>query len=134
MGTQAQFPITPKAGVVQINNGNGTTAQTLMTGGSTGTKIVGLNLANTDTAAKIAQIFLVRSSTSYLIGSVSVPAGAGNDGSTAAVNALSSAMVPGLPVDNDGNRYLFLQSGDTLTVGVTVAMTSGKLMHCVAVE
>lgn len=127
------LPQTPKITPVTIVNADGTTVKTVFTAGANGSKIVGLSATNTDAAGYTLQVWLTRSATNYLLGSLSLPANAGFNGSAASTNLFASGWVPGLPIDNDGQPYLFLESGDTLTVGVTVAVTAAKTVTVVAV-
>jgi hypothetical protein len=125
---------TPNRGLAQITNSSGTTAQTLYTGGSNGSKIVGVILTSTDTAAQTVQLGFVYSSTTYILGTVPVPAGAGTNGTAPAVNVLASALLPGLPVDSNGQNYFFLKNAsDSITVVPLATITSGKIISAVAV-
>jgi len=126
----AVFPQTPKKGLVQIVNADGTTKKTVVTAGADGIKVVALNVSSDDTSNRTLQVFITRSVTSYLIGSAVITTLAGTDGSTLPIDML--ALIPGLPVDNDGQRYLFLESGDTLQVAVTGAVTAAKTVHVAA--
>lgn len=126
----AVFPQTPKKGLVQIVNADGTTKKTVVTAGADGIKVVALNASSDDTSNRTLQVFITRSVTSYLIGSAVITTLAGTDGSTLPIDML--ALIPGLPVDNDGQRYLFLESGDTLQVAVTGAVTAAKTVHVAA--
>lgn len=116
------------------NADSANTKKTVVTAGSNGSKVVALLATSTDTSARAAQIWLTRSATSYLLGSVSVPAASGSDGTTAGINLLGVTLIPGLPVDNDGQVYLFLQSGDTLQVSFTTQVTSAKAVDVVCVS
>lgn len=130
------FVQTPKLGVVQIVNADASNSKTIITAGANGSKVVSVVVASDDTSARILQLSVTRSATVYIIGSYSVPAASGTDGTTAAVDLLKggpSTLIPGLPVDNSGQRYLFLQSGDTLTVKSTTTVTSGKTIHLTSV-
>jgi hypothetical protein len=133
VGTQPQFVATPNVGVAQITNGTATTAETVFTAGSSGSKVTALSLSSTDTTARVVQVALVRSSTSYILGTVTVPITAGTDGVTASVDAISQGLLPGLPLDNDGQHYLLLDSGDTLTIVPTATITSAKIISGVAI-
>ena len=113
--------ITPAA---FTNSDSANTKKTIATAGASGSKVVAVNASSTDTSARVGQLWLTRSSTSYLLGSYSVPASAGSDGSTVSADLLS--LVPNLPRDNDGQKYLFLESGDTLQVSFTTQVTSAK--------
>lgn len=126
------FPQTPKVSMTTIANGDGTTAKTLVTAGSNGTKVVALQICSDDTSARVVQIGVTRSATFTLLGSVNVPTLAGTDGTTPAVNGHSLVYNPGLPLDNDGETYIFLQSGDTLQVKTTTTVTAAKTVSLTA--
>jgi hypothetical protein len=119
----------PKRGLVQILNADASNLKTVVSAGASGSKVCSLSAASDDTSQRLLQVYITRSGTSYLVVETAVPAASGSDGSTPAVNLINSTILPGLPVDNDGVRYLFLQSGDTLQVKSTTTVTSGKIVH-----
>lgn len=121
-------PQTPKNGVVQILPADTTTQKTVFTAGSNGSKVTGLVLSSTDTSARDVAVSVTRSGTSYLLGTVTLPIGAGFSGAVPAVNGLT---FPGLPADSDGNPYLLLLSGDTLTVAALTTVTAAKVISAV---
>lgn len=123
---QGTFVQTPKITPKSILPADTTAKVTICTAGADGTKVVGITVTSTDTGTRILQIFLTRSATSYLLASFIVPIGAGTAGAVAVLNAMDSALWPGLPVDNDGQFYFFLESGDTLQAAVTVTVTAAK--------
>lgn len=128
------FVQTPKITPAAFTNADSAnTKKTIGTAGTNGMKVVAVSIASTDTSARIAQLWLTRSATSYLLASYSVPITSGSDGSTVSANLLASYVWPGLPVDADGQPYLFLESGDTLQVSFTTQVTSGKEIDVVAV-
>ena len=128
------FVQTPNRGIYQYTNGNGTTAETLYTAATNGSKVTAIIATSTDTSNRTFNIFLHNGSTSYLLATAIVPASSGLDGSTPSVNCLNSGLIPGLPVDNDGQQYLFLVSGDTIQVQLTTSsVTSGKFVNFYAV-
>jgi hypothetical protein len=61
------------------------------------------------------------------IGSVSAPTLTGNDGVTVGLSFFGNTLVP-LPVDQDGQAYLFLESGDTLYFSSTSTVTANKMV------
>lgn len=128
MSSTPVFVATPKITPASWTNADSAnTKKTVCTAGSSGTKLVGLTATSTETAnARVAQIWLTRSATSYLLASVNVPVNSGSDGVTAGINLMGSTLWPGLPVDNDGQSYLFLNSGDTLQVSFTTQVTAAK--------
>lgn len=130
------LPQTPKSSKVQVVNGSGTSPVTVYTGGSAGpgTKVTAVIAASTDTASRDVQIGTTRSGTFYLLGTITVPANAGNVAGTPAVNLLDPNVVVGLPVDNDGQVYVFLTDAtDLLQVQALVTVTSGKAISVTAI-
>lgn len=128
------FVQTPKISVGSLTNSDAAnTKKTVCTAGANGTKVVSLIATSTETAnARIAQIWLTRSAVSTLLGSVNIPANAGFDGIVYSVNMFS--LIAELPRDNDGQRYLFLESGDTLQYSCTTQVAAAKQVdaHCVS--
>lgn len=109
------------------------TYKTIHTAGSNGSKIVGINVATDDgSATHVLTLVLTRSAVDYVIGAYTLPVSSGTDGAAASVDLLRggpSSLIPGLPTDSDGQRYLFLESGDTLRMTFATALTSGKTIY-----
>lgn len=127
------FVQTPKNTQITIVNADASGQKVVCTAGSNGAKVTALQLCSDDTSARVIQLLIKRSGTSILVGSVNVPTLAGTDGTTVAVNALNSTMLPGLPIDNDGQRYIFLESGDTLEIKSTTTVTAAKTVSATAI-
>ncbi len=119
---------TPKNGRVQIANADAQAQKTVYTAGANGSKVTGLIAQSTDTSARDVQVSITNGGTSYPLGTVAVPIGAGNSGTVPSVNLINATQMPGIPVDSDGNPYLLLQSGDTLTVSALTTVTAAKLI------
>ena len=130
--TSPNYAGSPMDDVAQITNASGTTPVTLTTAGSNGSRRFSLSCTSTDTAAHSMAIAKVRSGVSYLLATVSIPANAGNVSGTPRVAVLSTANFPGIPLDPNGNPFLTMESGDTLTIAVSAAVTSGDLVSCEA--
>lgn len=95
--------------------------------GADGSKITGMVAGSTDTATALLEVFIVNTSKVYLLGTFTVPINAGNVSSTPVLNLMSSANMPGLPADSDGNPYFTCVTGDVIRVGVqTAAVTANK--------
>lgn len=112
------FVKTPNNGLAQISTGSGSATVTVYTGGVSGTKVVSITATSCCTSAFDVQWGITNGGTFYPIGDKSVPASAGSTNSVPAVNLLdpSSAGTQGLPIDSDGNPFIFLKStADTLT-------------------
>jgi len=118
----------PKHGVVQIVPADTTANKTVVTAGSDGSKVFALYAHSDDTAARDLRISVVRSAVTYPITTVNVPLTSGHTSAIAPVNLLAGGQFPAdmLAKDQDGQSYLFLESGDTLVVNVLTAVTSAK--------
>ncbi len=134
--TTPVFVQTPKLALVQFLQGtdNAGTYKTLYTGGSNGSKVIGMWENNNDpSATHLVTIQLVRSSVLY--GGIAITT-ALNDGyanATPAKNLMSPSVWPGLPVDSDGNPYLLLQSGDLIQATFATAITSSDVINIAAI-
>jgi hypothetical protein len=112
-------PQTPTLGVI-TSSGSGNV--TIYTGGSNGSLCTGMWGTNASGATTYSmQIFVTRSATNYLQTTISLPLNSGNTTSVPTVNMFNSTNWPGLPLDNFGNAYLYLKSGDTLTATPTAS-------------
>lgn len=131
MSSTPSFASTPKLGVVQIVNADASALKTLFSAGASGSKLLAVIANSDDTSARVVQVYVTRSGTDYLIGAGSVTTLAGTDGSTNTVNLLGLCV--GLPVDNDGQRFLYLESGDVVKVKSTTTVTAAKTVHVSAV-
>lgn len=124
------FPQTPKTGLASINNAAASTPQTIYTGGANGTKLVALTAGSTDTSARDVQVSLVRSGVSYILGTATIPAGAGNSGTVPAVDLFNAGIMPGLPRDSDGMHYVFLKdNSEAISVTALTTVTAAKLIY-----
>ena len=117
---------------ITIVNSDSTTVKDLFTAGANGSDVRGIAVTSNDTSARVLQLFQTISGTDYLIGSLSIPAASGNDGSTISVNLLNPTSLPFLKLDNAGNRVLSLMASGKLRVGSTTSVTSGKTITIVA--
>jgi beta-xylosidase len=128
-----QTPIVTPQSFVQGTDAAGT-YKTCYTAGANGSKIVALVASTTDgTTGHLITVAITRSATNYVVCNVNCPLNAGNDGTVAAVDLLNATINPGLPVDNDGQKYIILKSGDTLSVTFATALTAGKTIYVTAI-
>lgn len=128
------FIQTPKVTQTTIVNADASAQKVVCTAGTNGTKVVALMLCSDDTSSRIIQVLIKRGGTSVLVGSVSVPTLAGTDGAAYGVNALNGLMLPGLPIDSDGQKYIFLESGDTLEIKSTTTVTAAKTVSATCIS
>lgn len=115
------------------NSDSANTKKTICTAGANGSKVVAIVATSTDTSTRIGQLWLTRSATSYLLGSTIVAVGAGTDGAVSSQSMMPLNLYPYLPIDNDGQPYLFLESGDTLQISFTTQVTTAKEVDVCAV-
>src|SRR5262249_33998578 len=130
----AVFAQSPKHTQIAIVYAQTSANKTLVTAGTNGTKVTGITLCSDDTSARVVQIQITRSAVTILVGSVNVPTLAGTDGTTVGVDGMSSTLIPGLPVDNDGQKYIFLGPGDALTIKSTTTVTVAKTISATAIH
>ena len=71
------------------------------------------------------------SATNYQIAQISIPLSSGTANNVAAVNILQSSMLPNVCKDSNGNPYMYIASGTTLTINAPVTITSGKTITSV---
>lgn len=133
--------ITPQAFNVGVQNfvqgaDSAGTFKTIFTAGANGSKLTGIMVASDDgSATHVLTLVLTRSATNYYLGAYTLPVNSGTDGAAPAVDMLNggpAGLIPGLPIDNDGQRYLPLISGDVLKLTFATALTSGKRIDVVS--
>jgi len=106
---------------VSIDNADGTTPQLMFTAGADGGAITRLSAASTDGSAVILVITISDGALSVVVGEVSVPAGAGTNGTAPIKNLLDPAALLGLL---QADETIVLGPAATLSVNAKVA-TSG---------
>lgn len=95
--------------------------------GSTALKIESLYVTSTDTSDRVISFYIYTGSTSFLIGSINIPASSGTDGVIARVNALTTLGTKGA----DDVSCIWLAVGSKLQANAVVTVTSGKLVDIV---
>jgi len=127
---------TPKNGTQTFVQGTDAagTYKTLYTGGTNGTKVKAIWVTSNDASAQHLVTVQVSTSTSAhcspqsnCVGGVAVtiPANSGFGSNVPAVNMMSVTNWPGLPVDSDGNPFIYLAgSSQTLEATFATALTA----------
>lgn len=129
MSASPIFVGSAKPAFIQILPAATTTLVTLLTAAAAGSKVVGITITSTDTADRVVQLYVTRGGVDILLSTVAVPLNSGTTNALPAVNGMSTTNLPGLPTDNDGQRYLLLQMGDVLKAAVTVTVTAAKAIN-----
>lgn len=127
------YPKQPQNGKVQITNATNLANVTIATPAANGSKLVAILASSTDTSGRDVQVKVTNGGTDFILGTKTVAANSGNAAGTPAVNLLDPTVIVGIPVDSDGNPFLLLISGDTLTAAVLTQVTSGKVINLTAV-
>lgn len=118
--TSPIFTLTPRVDGVQYTSTDTTTKKTIFTPGTNGSRIDGITVASTDTAAVLLNVYLNDGTTDFFLGSVNVPAGTGYSGG-ARVDVLASLGTP-------ATGALVLPSGRTLKAACNATMTASKVL------
>lgn len=127
---------TPNRGKVQFLQGTDTagTYKTLYTAATAGSKVFGLYTNNNDpSATHLLTCEIVNSTVKYGGIAITTVVSAGYVNGTSSQNMLSAALWPGLPLDSDGNPYLYLVSGDTIQCTFATALTTSDKINIIAV-
>lgn len=119
------------------------TYKIIYTGGTNGSKITGVICISTDTTAShLVQVYVNSVSASVLCSAtiadctsgagVTVAISSGTATGAPATNMLSQVNWPGLPLDSDGNPYIYLTSSQSLQATFATALGAGAI-SCVAI-
>lgn len=136
--TAGQIPIVanvPNGGVALIaasantvTLGSNTNGASAYTAGSEGGRVESLTAVTNDTVAVGVFVWILRGATVIPIGLVNVPLSSGNlNNSTSKFNVdfLDGVNILGLPIDNNGKRYIPLLAADVLRVGALANLSGG---------
>jgi len=127
---------TPKLFPQQYSTADSTGVnKTIATGSPNGTKIAGLWANNSDAGGSHAvTVQLQRSGINYGGVLTTIPTSAGFANGVPPVNLMAPAIWPGLPVDSDGNPFIFLQSTLDLLVAIySTGLTAGAVLNVTGV-
>jgi len=130
------YPQTIYNAVQTLANADGTSVKALTTSQTNGIKIESVLASSSDTTARDVCLYLTIASTNYLLSQVQVPITAGQSNGASFVNLLTGAFLPGsvpLSFDSNGNQYLYLAAGTTLSISAPVAVTSTKVINVFAI-
>ena len=128
MANRPIYPGTIKNAALDIEPGDTTSLQTLVTAGSSGSRINSISVISDDTSDVVLAIWYNDGSNDYLIGSVNIPTLSGTDGSAPAVSLLNSTDLPFLGED----LALYLEGSDIIKIAALTTVTTAKKITCVA--
>ena len=125
--TSPIFGLTANLAEVAFVNADGTTPKDLVVAGADGTKVTRISAVSDDTSAVNMKVLIHDGTTAFWVGTVRVATLSGTDGATAAVNLLSTAMLPWLDADGE----FFIPSGYKVQVAPLAAVTAAKTVTIV---
>lgn len=131
-------PQTPNRGFVALTSASGLNSfQTLYTAGVNGSRCYSITATSTDTVGHNVTLQLLQAGNVMFQETVAVGIAAGQPpvaGGGPVVPLLTPSVTTGLPVDQYGNQYLQLISGDTIKVADSyAAISSGEIVNIYAI-
>ena len=129
---------TPNRGVVEFIGTTDATAalKSLYIGGANGSNVYGAIAVNNGATAHLLTLVINNSGGTVLsqLNAVNIPASAGNNGTVLPVSLMAAAVWPGLAVDPNGNPFLRVNNGDTLSgkYATAQATTETLSLYCLA--
>jgi hypothetical protein len=113
------FALVPKTVASQITASDTTSNIVVYTAGANGGAVVSLAACSFDASDMVLVVSVNTGSVVRVLGSVTIPALSGTDGTVGAFNVFTKANIPAL--QSDGS--LILEAGDTLEVAALVTVT-----------
>jgi hypothetical protein len=101
----------------------------IMSAGTNGSRVTSVIFSTNDSATENAYLLLDPKGTGAslsVIGLINVPLSAGTGAGVIVVDALASNVTVGLPIDNNGKRFVHLGPSDYLRAAVDTNQTSAK--------
>jgi hypothetical protein len=113
---------------VSFTNIDGTTAKQTYAPADPASRINFLAISSTSTTQKymLIQLHNVTSGEIAPIGTITIPANAGTNGSVAIVSGLNRGNLPWLQIDSDGNPFIDLNYNMNLEMKLLSALSAGE--------
>lgn len=111
--------------------------KTLYTASANDAIVKAINVASTDSAARIMTLWLTDATANTMIalGAVNIPANAGTgSGTTAGIDLLGGTLMPSLPYDANGKRIIPMKAGAKLLCSVPAVTASTYIYASAMVE
>lgn len=131
MSSSPSFIATPKNPAVAFINSDGTSFKSVMSAGSSGSRLDTMMASSTDTVSNVLQLAIQKSGVDYVLGEVTIPAYAGTNGSVKSVAVLNSTDLPGLAYTENGAIYL--ESGCVLRARPKTAVAGAYTIQLVGI-
>ena len=111
------------------SNSNGVS---VFSASASGSRVYSLIASTTDTANVDLYLYVLSGATVMNFGQVNIPLRSGDVATSSSIDCLDPSVVPGLPIDNTGKRYVELASNNDLKVSTVANMTAGKVCTVMA--
>lgn len=105
---------------------DGTTAKQIFDPSTEGSRIDGIVISSTSASSKTLLLQINNGSVISKLGHITVPAGAGTNGSVPVVSGLNKGNLPWLKIDSNGNPYINLNFGMNIEVKLLATLGSGE--------
>jgi hypothetical protein len=125
-------PQTPNRGIVQFLQGtdNAGTYKTLYTAGANGSRCYGMVMNNNDASTThLVTVQIVNTAVKYGGTALTTVLSSGFTTAVPPQPLMSPTVWPGLPLDQYGNPYIQLISGDTIQATFGTALTTSDLIN-----
>lgn len=111
-----------------VTMGSNTNGATIYTAGTQGGRVFSVTAVTDDAAvAPLVHLYILRTATVIPLGTVTVAISSGNTlAAKLNVDFLDGINIVGLPIDNNGKRYIPLMPNDVLKCGVLINLTAAK--------
>lgn len=130
------YPQTLYNAVQTIAPADTTTVKALTTTQTNGLKVESIIVSSSDTSARDIILYMTISGVNYPLIQTQIPITAGLVNTTPPINLLAGGLTPGsfpgLPIDGNGNPYIYLPTGATLSVSAPVTVTTAKQINIIA--
>lgn len=127
--------VTPQAintSFMSFVNADGTTVKDLFTAGANGAILNSLVAQSTDGTTRNLKLYYYDGTTAWPLGTVNIAVSSGNTGAIASTNLLSTTLIPGLPLDQNGNPFIKLEATHKIQGSVLVAVTAAAQVTTLA--
>ena len=122
------FPLTPTGATQTIVAADTTTAKTIITGGTNGTRVDSVAVSSTDTAAQVLNIIINDGTNDRQVGTINIPLGSGTVLGNPAISLLTTSSLPWLP----SSGSIFLKTGWVLKLSAQTTITAAKTISITA--
>lgn len=129
MADRAIYPGAISTSAVSIANADATNLKTLVTATGAGIRISNVSATSTDTINIDLFLYLNDGTDDFLLGRITIPAGAGSNGTEPSISVLNATYFPFLSED----LCYFLKTGYSLKVKTSTTVTATKTIDIAGV-